>query len=293
MRGAVQIAGPPRIDKAPPMLADEKVLEKTRRRPLGRPIPCAGKRQRDERSADPGKAPPRARQRSGPKRRRAHGQKHQHRCDGSLRQQPDAKSGEEGIAGDATVALRAVDREPESGHRQRRAEHQRRIGHRGTGRDEYHGGGSVQREGPQRLVASAALRGERVHQRAATRQHRERWQSCGELVDAENGHRDRRQPRRQRRLAPEWHPVVELGREPVAGLEHLARDLGVARFGRVHQRIRAECDGAQRDDGNDEPREPRALARGQRKCHRGVRAAGADSSGAAIGAAERRCRWTR
>jgi len=37
-------------------------------------------------------------------------------------------------------------------------------------------------------------------------------------------------------VAPERDAVVELRCDPVACFDHLARDLGIARFGRIHER---------------------------------------------------------
>ncbi len=207
---------------------------------------------------------------------------------GPFASRPTQSPAKNAQAGDATVTLRAVDRDPESGHRQRRAEHQRRIGHRGAGRDEHQRGGGEQRERPQRLVASAALRGERVDERAATREHRERRQARGELVDAEQ--RPSTPPTATSRAAA--CPRTARRSRTAASASRRSR-ASCARSRRSAIRScpsadrRRACRARTRDDRDDEPREPRALARGQRNGHCGARAAGTDSAGAAIGRSRR------
>ena len=136
----------------------------------------------------------------------------------------------------------------------------------------------------QRRRASGRGVRDRVDQRAAADRQQRRRQARGELVHAEHGHGRRGQPDGQRRLAPERRAVVELRHQPVAGLEHLARHLGVARFGWIGQRVRGERREAQNDDaGEQRPEEALLPAREVEGYGHGGARSSAGAGGSAAG----------
>ena len=82
-----------------------------------------------------------------------------------------------------------------------------------------------------------------------------------EIADAEELEAPRGHPERERRLAPERLARRDPGRDPVAQHEHLARDLRVARFGRIHERKRAEQQEARGECRGDRDPEQAAIGR--------------------------------
>ncbi len=220
---------------------------------------------------------------------RADRQERQHRRDRPLREEADRETAEERSRGACALPVRSGDRDPEAGHRKRRSQRERGIGHHSPAGDEHERDGGEERERPQRVIAAIAQVSEPRDGHAACEQEQERRKAGRELADADRHHRRRRQPRGQRRLAPEGHSVSELRHEPLAGFDHLARDLGIACFGRVRERVRTERCQTHGEHGDDEQREDAALARRQAEGHVPGHASAAGGAASGRDGGSRRC----
>ena len=165
------------------------------------------------------------------------------------------------------MAVGPPDGDPESRHRHRRAERESRIGHHRARGDKNENGGREKRECPQDGIASAAELRVNRDRNGICESKEKRGKPRSECADAKRAHRRRRQPRRERRLSPERNAVVELRREPVTGLEHFSRNLGVARLGGVRQRICPERGEPHHEDDDDDEHDGATLARRQDEGH--------------------------
>ena len=272
VRRAVQIALPTRRHEPVPVLADQEVAQEARRAPLRQHEPGNDEQGDEGRAGGPGKRPPdrvRSALDHGPAEQR---QADQDQRDRSLGQHTDGDAGEQPPALALPLRRGPVQATPEAGHRERRAQHQRCVGHDGARRHIEQGRTDQQAQHEPSLRVRAAHckpPGQPGHARRA----QEVRQPGGELVDAEQFEAEGGEPEGQRRLGPERHPVVGPGGDPVPPFHHLAADLGIARFGRVHQRQQAHC-GQPRRDQQAEQQQHAARGIRRRPAHQGGVVAG-------------------
>ncbi len=271
MRGAEHVAGPAADRVALPVLADQEVVEETRRAQLREPVPRHDQDRAKSEAAEPGQPRPHDTEVASP--RRPGGDRDAAKHDGhrALGHQPNRKTDEERIAPKTAARTALQHRFPERDHRKRGSDGELGVGHHGTRCDEEQHGRDEHRHRLDRHVGSIRAARQQPRQEGDGQAAEERRQARCEFIDAERAERSRGEPDGERRLAPERHAVMELRHEPVAGLEHLARDLRISCLRVVHQRISAErgqaCDERQR---NEAPQpSPQSSGGERRRCAAG------------------------
>ena len=237
MATAVEVALPPRLREALPVLADEEVPQKSRSRPFRENVPRQRQRERQHRSAQPRQsqpdgAPPARQGEPQAQREARHHDRHR-----ALGEQPDGQPDEKAPSIDSG-GTGVVQRVPKRHHRQRHAEGHEHVGsHRAGGQEAEHRRQQYQRCRHRRGCPWRRLVRPAPKQPGGQEREDQGREACRERTNAEHRHRGRTGPKRQRRLTPKRHTVVPPRTDPVGRLQHLSAHLTVAGLGAVDQRI--------------------------------------------------------